>query len=88
MSEVTFYTRKACGLCDETLADLRALRDELGFDIVERDIDADPELRDRYNDIVPVVAVGGEVVARAPVDATALRAALAAALRHAPAASD
>ncbi len=81
MSEVTLYTRKICGLCDETLAELRALRSELGFDLIERDVDDDDALREQYNDIVPVVAVRGEVVAHAPVDIAGLRDALAAALR-------
>lgn len=81
MSEVVLYTRKICGLCDETLAELRALRSEFGFNLVERDIDTDDDLRQKYNDIVPVVAVAGEVVAHAPVDHAALRDAIAAALR-------
>jgi len=83
--EVTFYTRRQCGLCDEALAELRALRDDLRFDLRELDIDADPALRARFTDVVPVVAVGERIIAQAPIDAAALRAQLAAALGAAPA---
>ena len=75
--EVTFYTRNQCGLCDEALTELRALRDELGFTIREQDIDADPTLRARFTHVVPVIAVGERVIAQAPIDTHGLRAQLA-----------
>jgi glutaredoxin len=71
--EVILYTRRQCGLCDETAAELRRLRDELRFELRELDIDEDADLRERYNDVVPVVAVGERVIAHAPIDAAALR---------------
>jgi glutaredoxin len=74
--EVTLYTRRQCGLCDETAAALRALSRDLRFSIVELDIDNDPALLERYNDVVPVVAVGERVIAQAPIDEGALRALL------------
>lgn len=78
--DVTLYTRRLCGLCDEAAEELRLLRDELGFTLAERDIDEDPELAARYNDIVPVIEADGRVVAHAPVDIASLRAALSAVL--------
>ena len=78
--EVIFYTRKQCGLCDEALAELRALRDDLRFDLREQDIDADPSLRARFTDVIPVVAVGDRVIAQAPIDPASLRARLESAL--------
>ena len=78
--EVILYTRRVCGLCDETAEALRSLRDDLRFTLTERDVDGDAALRDEYNDIVPVVVVDGRVVAQAPVDAAVLRSALAVAL--------
>ena len=74
--EVTLYRRRHCGLCDDALFELRALGRELQFSIVECDIDADAELRALYDEVVPVVAVGGREIARAPIDVEALRAAL------------
>jgi thiol-disulfide isomerase/thioredoxin len=78
--EVILYTRKNCGLCDETADELRHLQRELGFTFVAIDIDDDAELRAEYNDIIPVVAIGERVIAHAPVDAEELGAALRAAL--------
>ncbi len=79
--EVILYTRKRCGLCDDAATELRRLAPELGFTLAERDIDEDPGLRARYDELVPVVVAGGHVVAEAPIDATRLRERLAAALR-------
>lgn len=73
---VTLYTRADCPLCDEARALLDRLGARLGFAIEAVDIDADPELRGRYNYAVPVVAVGSEEVARAPIRPAALEAAL------------
>lgn len=71
--DVILYTRKLCGLCDETAAELHRLRDQLHFTLRELDIDEDEELRAQYNDVVPVVAIGDRVIAHAPVDDAELR---------------
>ncbi|MEX0750355.1 MAG: glutaredoxin family protein [Dehalococcoidia bacterium] len=78
--DVILYTRKQCNLCDETAAELRRLRDELRFTLQELDVDEDVSLREQYNDIVPVVALGDRVIAHAPVDLAELRRTLAEAL--------
>jgi glutaredoxin len=78
--DVILYTRNECGLCYTTRQELRSLRDELSFTLIEVDIDADAALRDLYNDLVPVVAVGEQIVAHAPMEPGELREALAAAL--------
>jgi len=54
---VTLYTRAGCCLCDEAKQVLAGLRRGADFDLEELDIDLDPELRRRYNDEVPVVAI-------------------------------
>jgi hypothetical protein len=76
MTEVTLYRRRECGLCDDALFELRQLSSELRFTLVERDIDGDADLRARYNDIIPVVAIGETVIAHAPIDLGELRDAL------------
>jgi len=55
MAEVVLYTRQGCHLCDEALAVL--VRHGLAPRLV--DIDADPELHERYNECVPVVEIDG-----------------------------
>ena len=78
--EVTLYTRRVCGLCNEAVEELWMLRCSLQFTLIERCVDDDPALIARYNDIVPVIAVGDDVVAHAPIDFANLREMLAAAL--------
>lgn len=77
---VTLYTRRRCGLCDEAALELRALAHELGFALEEVDVDARQDVRRQYDEIVPVVAVGGRVIAHAPIAPGELRAAIPAAL--------
>ncbi len=60
MPKVTVYSRPGCGLCEEVITQLRALRREADFDWEEIDIDADPALRLRYDEDVPVIAIDGE----------------------------
>ena len=73
---VTLYTRAGCPLCDEARALLDALAADLGFAVEAVDVDADADLRARYGWAVPVIAAGGEELARAPVRAAALEARL------------
>jgi glutaredoxin len=68
-SEVTLYTRQGCCLCDQAKAIL--LRH--GLTVREIDIDADPLLRERYSDSVPVVTIDGRERFRGRVDETLLR---------------
>lgn len=74
--EVSLYTRVDCHLCDYAARMLARLAPALKFTVVKRDIDTDPAPQQRFTDVVPVVAVGDKVVAEAPVDEDALRAAL------------
>lgn len=76
MAVVTLYRRQHCGLCDDALFELRALSGEMQFTIVERDIDEDAGLRARYDEIIPVIAVGDIDIAHAPIDPGELRAVL------------
>lgn len=71
---VTVYTRAGCHLCER--AEVVVRRVARGHDVTLVDVDADPELAERYTVRVPVVAVDGVEVAEFEVDAAALRAAL------------
>ena len=55
-------------------ASLEVLRAELGFGLEVIDVDAEPELERRYNELVPVLMHGGRELARWRLDASALRA--------------
>jgi glutaredoxin len=73
MSAVTVYSRADCHLCQEAIATLRRMRDELGFRLTERDIDQDEALQRAYFERVPVIALDGEELFDFFVDEAALR---------------
>ena len=76
--EVTFYTRENCKLCDDAKADLETLQKEVPHNLVEVDIDQDPDLVAMYGHKVPVIVAGPFTLA-APFDRRKLRMTLGAA---------
>jgi len=78
-SRVVVYHASGCHLCERALAQVRALRDELGFELEEVAIDGDPELEERYREWLPVVELDGERLFVYYVQEDALRRRLAAA---------
>ena len=62
--ELILYTRAGCGLCDEAreaiqlVLEDRLARNLVAPQVVERDIDADPELHRRLFDRIPIVELG------------------------------
>jgi hypothetical protein len=54
-----------------------AAREELGFELEEVGIDGDPELEERYRELIPVVEIAGERAFVYFVDPEALRRKLA-----------
>ena len=79
MHDVVVYSRKGCHLCDivkETLAQVQG-EGEADFAWREVDIDGDPELRQKYNDEVPVVFIDGRKAFKYHMDARQFLRALA-----------
>jgi thioredoxin reductase (NADPH) len=76
-SRLTLYSRDYCHLCHDMLAALEALRGEAGvphFDIAVVDVDADPVLEAKYNELVPVLVDGeGSELCHYFLDATKVR---------------
>lgn len=58
-ARVVLYGRQGCHLCDEARAMLRRVQEDTGAVFREVDIDAAPDLVDRYGELVPVVTVDG-----------------------------
>jgi len=56
------YYRDGCHLCEQVVASLFQLQQELGYEIEQIDIDTNPVLREKYNVDVPVVTYQGEVI--------------------------
>ncbi|HYO78105.1 MAG TPA: 4a-hydroxytetrahydrobiopterin dehydratase [Thermoanaerobaculia bacterium] len=63
---VTLYTRADCPLCEKAKEALRT--SGVAIELTEVDIDADPELRARYTNDVPVIYVNGAEAFRHRVD--------------------
>ena len=73
---VTLYTRADCHLCEQAETVVAAVAAELGATWRGVDVDADPEDRAEYGDLVPVVLVDGIVLAYYRVEPDRLRQAL------------
>jgi len=73
---VTLYTRADCHLCAEAEVVIAGVTAELGAAWQAVDVDADPEDRAEYGDLVPVVLVDGVVHAYYRVEPDRLRQAL------------
>jgi hypothetical protein len=74
---VTAYGREECHLCGDALVTLRRMRDELGFELEEVDIEADDRLHRAYLERIPVIALDGEELFDFFVDEAELRRRLA-----------
>lgn len=73
---VTLYRRDGCGLCDRAQSELARIARRLPIRVVPVDIAADPALEARYFLEIPVIEAAGRIIARAPIAAPALEAAL------------
>ncbi|HET7010432.1 MAG TPA: glutaredoxin family protein [Anaerolineales bacterium] len=78
MIRVTLFMRPGCGLCDEVRTMLAGLQKTHPHQLVEVDIESDRALLKLYLEAIPVVSVGPYTL-RAPITATDLKVALAAA---------
>jgi hypothetical protein len=68
-----FYTRRGCHLCEVAWQRLQEAQRQYGFNLEQRDIDADADLRARYGEWVPVVTVNGKERFRGGVPEVLLR---------------
>ena len=69
--QVELVTRTGCHLCEEALAELRAL----GIEPRLRDVDGDPVLFAQFDFRVPVVLLDGKVIAEGRVSLDQLKSA-------------
>ncbi|MFQ5662510.1 MAG: glutaredoxin family protein [Terriglobia bacterium] len=71
--ELILYTRADCHLCEEVKAQLQPLVREFGATLREVDVDADPELKTRFGEQVPVIFLDGRKVGKYRVDVKQFR---------------
>jgi glutaredoxin len=69
---LVIYSRHACHLCDDAKAVLGEYLEYLP-EIKDVDIDADPELKSRFDTMVPVVEIDGQIRFHGRVDEVLLR---------------
>jgi glutaredoxin len=58
-TRVTLITRAGCHLCDDARSVVAGVCLPRGIPVDELDVDADPQLRAEYGDLVPVILVNG-----------------------------
>jgi len=75
---LTLYFREYCSLCHDMLARLRPWQQQHGFAIDVVDVDADPVLEERFNELVPVLMDGEQEICHWHLDEARLAAHLAA----------
>jgi glutaredoxin len=61
---VEVYSKPGCSLCSQTLAVVESVRQRIPFELLERDVRQDAELRERWRYDIPVVCIDGEVAFR------------------------
>lgn len=71
---ITVYRRERCELCEKAVETIESVAGDAGVSVAieEVDVDGDPELRERYGERVPVVAVDGAERFQFRVDPTVL----------------
>ena len=69
MHDVVVYSREGCHLCEVVKETLAQVQGDADFRWREVDIDTDLELREKYNDEVPVVFIDGRKAFKYHMDA-------------------
>lgn len=72
--QLTLYSRAYCHLCHDMESALEELRMELAFDLQVLDVDADPVLEARFNELVPVLMHGERELSRYHLSVEVVRA--------------
>lgn len=70
------YGRLYCHLCHEMELALELLQDKLSFSFGVIDLDESPESEGRFDELVPVLELNGQVICHYRLDEQALRASL------------
>ena len=85
-AELTLITRQGCHLCEEASNDLARLlarftelHPDRPYTVDVLDVDADPDLLDKYSEEVPVLLLNGEQVSFFRIDVERVLAKLSAA---------
>jgi len=61
MRRIVVYSKSGCHLCERVISELEQLKSSEDFELITQDITEDPELYERYRNLIPVVSVDGRV---------------------------
>lgn len=75
---LVLYTKPGCHLCDDIKAELAALELEIGFELEERNIEANPAAFAAFRYLIPVLETSDGSLLYPPHDVDAIRRSLAA----------
>ncbi|HFC53478.1 MAG TPA: glutaredoxin family protein [Gammaproteobacteria bacterium] len=70
--ELTLYTRSYCHLCEDMHRALLPFQQRYGFALELVDVDSDPGLEQRFDELVPVLMAGEEEICHHFLDEDAL----------------
>lgn len=73
---VTLYSRPGCHLCEELKDELAQLDQIVSFQLLERNIEDDPEDLARFRYLIPVLDIEGGLLLYPPHDRTTILSAL------------
>ncbi|MEY2631438.1 MAG: hypothetical protein RIR00_92 [Pseudomonadota bacterium] len=73
---LTLLSRDYCHLCHDMAAAVQALLAEYGAELTVVDVDADPELVARYDELVPVLLIDDEEICHYFLEESKVRAVL------------
>lgn len=69
---LNFYYRQGCHLCEDMWQHLEELRPDLEFNLNPVDIDANPQLKEQFGQLIPVLQGGRETICNYYLDPVAL----------------
>lgn len=75
--KLTMMSRHYCSLCQKMIDALAPWQAQHGFELEVLDVDSDPALEARYNELVPVLMHGEQEICHWHLDEAALQAFLA-----------
>ena len=68
VTQVTFYTKAGCHLCDEARDKLEDIAAQTEYELTEIDIRSDPEIFEQYRFRIPVIIIEGSTLLEGRID--------------------
>ncbi|MCB1829686.1 MAG: glutaredoxin family protein [Gammaproteobacteria bacterium] len=69
---MTLFTRASCHLCEDMWQHLQEIQTERKFELVQVDVDSEPELQQRFGSLIPVLLGDDRIICNYFLDPVAL----------------